>query len=70
MRDDLNGWLSSIVSREATMSQRGVRWVEQQGGLDAVVAAAKTRGVHLVQLKDDHGKTLIAASMHPFTTLC
>ena len=70
MSNDLEGWLSNVVSGAATMSQRGVRWVEEQGGLDAVVAAAKGRGVHLVQLTDDSGKTLIAASMHPFTTLC
>ena len=70
MPKDLEGWLTSVASGEATMSQRGVRWIGAQGGLDVVVAAAKARGVHLVQLTSDEGKTLIAASVHPFTTLC
>ena len=70
MPNNLESWLSSVISGEATMSQRGVRWIEAQGGLDTVVAAAKTRGVHLVQLTNDEGKTLIAASLHPFKSLC
>ena len=70
MANDLESWLGSVTSGEATMSQRGVRWVEAQGGLDAVVEAARQRGVHLVQLTDDEGKVLIAASVHPFKTLC
>lgn len=70
MTDALADWLSSVTSGEATMSQRGVRWVEAQGGLDAVIDAAKARGVHLVQLTDDTGKVLIAASLHPFKALC
>ena len=70
MANDLDSWLASVVAGEATMSQRGVRWVEAQGGLEAVVAAAKARHVHLVQLTDDQGGVLIAASLHPFTALC
>lgn len=70
MANDLEDWLSSVVSGEATMSQRGTRWVDAQGGLDAVVDAAKARGVHIVQLTDDQGKQLIAASLQPFEVLC
>ncbi len=70
MAKDLEAWLGSVASGEAAMSQRGVRWVEAQGGLDAVIAAAKARGVHLVRLTDDEGKVLIAASLHPFDALC
>ena len=62
--NDLEGWLDAVASGRADMSQRGVRWVEAQGGLDLVVAAAKHRGVHLVRLTDDEGKVLIAASLH------
>ena len=65
MATDLEGWLEAVASGRASMSQRGVRWVEAQGGLNIVVAAAKARGVHLVRLTDDAGKVLIAASLHP-----
>ena len=70
MGKDLDRWLDSVVSGEASMTQRGVRWVEAQGGLDAVTTAARARGVHLVRLTDDQGKVLIAASLHPFEPLC
>ena len=70
MATDLEGWLEAVASGRASMSQRGVRWVEAQGGLDIVVAAAKARGVHLIRLTDDAGKVLIAASLHPFEALC
>ena len=68
--NDLDGWLEAVASGQAGMSQRGVRWVGAQGGLDLVVAAAKARGVHIVQLTDDEGKVLLAASLHPFEALC
>ena len=70
MGNDLEGRLDSVVSGEASMTQRGVRWVEAQSGLDKVVAAAKARGVHLVRLTDDQGKVLLTASLHPFESLC
>lgn len=63
-------WLEGVVSGKSTMSQRAVRFIETHGGLDRVVAAAKSRGVHLVHLTDHKGKDLIAASLHPFRTLC
>ena len=40
------------------------------GGLDAVIKAARAKGVHLVQLTDDKGDVLVAASRDPFETLC
>ena len=63
-------WLDSVASGEATMSQRAMTTIDARGGLDAVIAAATARGVHLVQLTDDKGKVLIAASREPFVTLC
>lgn len=70
MGGELAGWLDAVASGEAGMTQRGVRWVAAQGGLEVVVAAAKSRGVHLVRLTDDKGKVLIAASLRPFEALC
>ena len=66
----LETWLDAVASGEATMSQRKVTSVEKHGGVDAAVAAAKARGVHLVRLTDDKGNELLAASVHPFEALC
>ena len=63
-------WLDAIADGRLSMSQRQVSWAEKLGGLDARVAAARRRGVHLVQLTDDKGKRLIAASREPFKHLC
>jgi hypothetical protein len=70
MTERLEHWLNSVTSGKAKMSQRGLKWVEAEGGLETVIAAATARGVHLVKLTADDGKVLIAASVHPFTTLC
>ena len=66
----LGDWLDSVASGAAAMSQRAVASVESHGGVDAAVAAARARGVHLLRLTDDKGKALIAASREPFETLC
>ena len=42
----------------------------EKGGLEVIVEAAKARGVHLLQLTDNQGKVLIAASLQPFKVLC
>lgn len=63
-------WLNRVAAGELTMSQRAMTVVEAKGGVEPVIAAAKARGVHLVQLTDDTGKVLIAASVEPFTVLC
>lgn len=52
------------------MSQRNVRWVNANGGLEKLISVAKGRGVHLVQLTDDKGNELLAASREPFKSLC
>lgn len=64
------GWVESVATGEATMSQRNLKWVEANGGKEKLVEVAKQRGVHLVQLTDDKGNELLAASKEPFTTLC
>lgn len=66
----IDAWLDSVLSGKSTMSQRVLSSIETHGGLDQVVSAAKARGVHLVQLTDDQGKELVAASLHAFRTLC
>ena len=52
------------------MSQRNLKWVEANGGIEDLIAAAKWRDVHIVRLTDDKGNQLVAASSEVFTTLC
>ncbi|MBS0361778.1 MAG: hypothetical protein JSR98_10385 [Proteobacteria bacterium] len=66
----IEGWLDGVVSGRSTMSQRVASSIEAHGGMDRAVAAARARGVHLVELTDEHGKRLVAASLKPFKTLC
>lgn len=63
-------WLDAVCEGTATMSQRARSSIDAHGGVDAAIAAAKAKGVHLVQLTDDKGRLLIAASLEPFETLC
>jgi hypothetical protein len=66
----IQAWLDAVASGAATMSQRAKTSIESRGGLSFVIEAALAKGVHLVELTDDKGKVLIAASRHPFTALC
>ena len=74
MGEDDGAWieasLASVRNGDVSMSQRKLTSVEAHGGLDAAVEAAQAQGVHLLQLTDDHGDILIAASLHPFRALC
>lgn len=64
-------WLSSVADGMLSMSQRKLSSIEARGGgLEAVTAAARARGVHLALLLDDRGQELVAASMHPIRVLC
>jgi len=64
-------WLDGVVSGKSTMSQRSLSTVEKRGSSIAEIKkAAKSRGVHLLLLKDDNGKELLAASMEPFKVIC
>lgn len=63
-------WLEAVASGAATMSQRNLKWVEANGGLQELIAAAEQRGVHLVRLTDDKGNDPLAANQKPFQTLC
>lgn len=65
-----DAWISSVASGTATMSQRNLKWVEANGGMAKLVETAKNRGIHLVQLTDDKGNQLVAASREVFETLC
>lgn len=63
-------WLDGVVSGASTMSQRKVTSIEKFGGGLAVARdTAKRKGIHLVQLEDDKGNALVAASKHPFKVL-
>ncbi len=71
MQDDwMEEWIGAVASAERTMSQRALSTVEKNGGLAKAVATARLRGVHLLQLTDDTGSEVIAASCHPFKVLC
>ena len=64
-------WLDGVADGSNTMSQRKLTVIEKRGGgLRAVRAAAKKRGVHLVLLTDDKGNELVAASTQPFKVIC
>ena len=63
-------WLDAVASGGAAMSQRKLSSVERRGGLEAVSALARQRGVHLLLLTDDRGEQLFAASLHPFQVIC
>ena len=63
-------WLDAVEDGSGAMSQRRRSSVDRNGGLDAVITAAKLRDVHLAELTDDKGNLLVAASRHPFRSLC
>jgi len=59
----IKDWIESVASGQATMSQRKRSSIDAHGGLEIAIAAAQARGVHLVQLTDDKGAILVAASL-------
>lgn len=64
-------WLEGVADGSHTMSQRKLSSVEARGGgLEAVTALARARGVHLLLLEDDKGDALVAASAKPFAVVC
>lgn len=64
-------WLEAVADGSATMSQRKLSSIEKRGGgLKAVRALARKKGVHLVLLEDDTGTELVAASVKPFKVVC
>lgn len=64
-------WLDGVADGSYTMSQRKLSSVKARGGgLEAVKALARQRGVHLLLLEDDKGNELVAASTKPFAVVC
>ncbi len=63
-------WLDAVANGSNTMSQRSLASIEKHGGLDAVMAAAVERSVHLLLMEDDKGRELVAASKKPFKVIC
>ncbi len=64
-------WLDSVADGSNTMSQRKLSSIEKRGGgISAVKALAKRKGMHLLLLEDDKGNELVAASMKPFKVVC
>ena len=64
----LAAWLDGVDER--SMSQRQHAAIERNGGIDAARREATRRGIHLLELTDDKGVRLVAASRHPFHVLC
>ena len=62
-------WLDGVAQGRLTMSQRKLSRVEASCGIDVLKRLASDRGVHLLQLTDDQGVALIAASLQPFVVL-
>jgi hypothetical protein len=69
-REWLEEWISAVANGRLTMSQRSLSWVETRGGTATAISVARSSGVHLVQLTNDEGKAIVAASLHPFEVLC
>ena len=63
-------WLDAVQDGSASMSQRRRSSIDKNSSLEEVIAAAKQRDVHLAELTDDKGNLLVAASRHPFRSLC
>ena len=64
-------WMDSVADGSNTMSQRKLSSVEKRGGgIEAVKAIAKQKGVHLLLLEDDKGNELVAASTKAFKVVC
>ena len=52
------------------MSQRKFSFVQgKPGGVALAASVARELGIHLLQLTDDRGDVLLAASRHPFKVI-
>ena len=66
-----SAWLDAVADGSNTMSQRKLSSVQKRGGgIEAVKAVAKEKGVHLLLVEDDKGNELVAASTKPFQVIC
>lgn len=64
-------WLDSVANGINTMSQRKLSSINKRGGgVEYVKTIAKQKGIHLLQITDDKGNELVAASVNPFTVIC
>lgn len=66
----MGAWLDAVADGYAGVSQRAVSAIDRHGGIDAAILAARSRNIHLVEMIDDSGKRLIAASRRPIRALC
>ena len=58
-------WLSAVADGRRSMSQRKLSSIEKHtGSIELVKAVARDLKVHLVQLVNDKGNLLVAASKH------
>ena len=67
----LEKWLDGVRAGGGTMSQRAMAGIESRGiSITRLRKAAESRGVHLLRLDDESGRTLIVASVKPFKIIC
>lgn len=66
----IGAWLDAVADGYGTVSHRALATVERHGGIEAAVAAAKARKIHLAAMTDDSGRPSIAASRAPIRSLC
>ncbi len=66
----IGSWLDAVVDGFQSASRRPMAMIERHGGIEAAIAAAKSRNVHLMEIIDDSGRHLVAASRTPFRALC
>lgn len=64
-------WLDAVANGSNTMSQRKLSSINKRsGGIEIIKEVAARKGVHLLQITDDKGNELVAASVNPFTVIC
>lgn len=66
----VSAWLDSIVDRPGALSHRAWTKIEKHGGIEPVIAAATHRNIHLVEMIDESGQRVVAASRSPVRPIC
>lgn len=66
----VSAWLDSVADRPGALSHRSWQKIEKHGGIGPVIAAAANRKMHLVEMIDESGQRVVAASRSPLRPLC
>jgi hypothetical protein len=63
-------WMKSVASGEHPLSQRARRSIDRHGGIEALTAAARKRGLHLAELTNELGQRVVTASIDTIDVFC